>query len=330
MTTTTAVLQKDARAHIDRLRIKSYRYRRHVGAMSAFHRDRLRRRRALAGTPTPTAAVDSTLLRHLRRDGYVIVPDAIDLALLDEIGTDLERSLDTATGLSTVWDMIEGGSGEGELARVPVDDNRLAAGQHAFRDWTASASVAQPLMVSAAAVRVAFDPTIMSVANSYLRCPPAVMGINLRKSFVNDLPAAGTLFFHRDGNSPRFVKCFAYLHDVGPGGGAFTYVRGSHRRRRELVSKKRWTDDEVAELYGSSSICELHAPAGSVIIADTTGFHRGTKPVGADRSMLSVYLGIHPEFGGAGATFDIARSTVEALDPAVRRAADFLNVIDEA
>jgi hypothetical protein len=67
---------------------------------------------------------------------------------------------------------------------------------------------------------------------------------------------------------------------------------------------------------------------GDVIIADTTGFHRGTKVRSRDRSMLTINYLLHPEDWGK-ARFKIAARDYERLSPKQKVAADFLDVTEE-
>ena len=65
-----------------------------------------------------------------------------------------------------------------------------------------------------------------------------------------------------------------------------------------------------------------------MIIADTTGFHRGTKVRSRDRSMLTVNYVIHPEDWGATARFKLARADFNRLSEKQKAAADFLELVN--
>ena len=84
-------------------------------------------------------------------------------------------------------------------------------------------------------------------------------------------------------------------------------------------------------IYGESSIVSLTANVGDLIVADTTGFHRGTKASSNDRSMLTVNYIIQPEFQGKSSRFKIDYAYYKRLTLKQKAAADFLEVVkDEA
>ena len=296
-------------------------------SLARFEADRFRRARQY---PRADFSIEdrATVTRDLRRDGVAVCRGVVDGSVLDELSSALERHLDTGTRLKRVVD---------DSARSPVDlgapavflgADELCRGQNHFRGRTNTAAVADPLLTCPAAIDLALHPIVIDIAANYLRCIPAVGGLNLRKSFANGLPEYDTLLFHRDGNSPKFLKFFFYLHDVDLTAGPFSYVRRSHRDRREPQRKKRWTPAEIKAMYGDEAILHLTARAGDMIIADTTGFHRGTKPTAHDRSMLTVYYMVHDEYSGQGPGFSLRCADYDRLSPKQRAAADFLRVVD--
>jgi hypothetical protein len=74
----------------------------------------------------------------------------------------------------------------------------------------------------------------------------------------------------------------------------------------------------------------LTANRGDMVIADTNGFHRGTKVRSADRLMLTIDYVIHTEFDGAQKPFKIGARDHAALSPKQKAAADLLEVVPES
>ena len=98
----------------------------------------------------------------------------------------------------------------------------------------------------------------------------------------------GSQRWHRDPEDEHVVKAFLYLTDVDEGAGPFEYVRGSSRGGR-YGNLWPWGDgvlyppqDELMEAVDPSDRLSLMGPAGTLILGDTAGFHRGgfsrTKP----------------------------------------------------
>jgi ectoine hydroxylase-related dioxygenase (phytanoyl-CoA dioxygenase family) len=268
------------------------------------------------------------VVEALRRDGVAVLPAAADMDRIARVRGELEAHLDNGTALNRAADDAVRAPGDLSPPRTFLSDAELANGQTAVRGRTNFLAVHDPFLNCPSTVDLAFGDALLDVATAYLECPPAVGGGNLRKSFVNDLPDFDTLHFHSDPNSSRFLKFFFYLHDVDEGGGPFCYVVGSHREKfRGWRRKYRWTPREIEARYGRDRITYVTAAAGDIVVADTTGFHRGTKVRTADRSMLTVDFVVHPEFGGRDETMHISAEAVARLDARGRAAADLLEQV---
>ncbi|MGH2349902.1 MAG: phytanoyl-CoA dioxygenase family protein, partial [bacterium] len=239
------------------------------------------------------------IVRQIDRDGYAVVEKAMDRAILTAILRQIEAHLDTGTSLVRISKDSVRARGDVGGSRTYLTPDEERRGQDHLRQHTNYVSIANPLVACPAVVTVAFHEMLAGIAQSYLGCMPAIGGLNLRKSYVNDIPEFDTLYFHVDPNSPKFLKFFFYLNDVDINGGPFCYVRGSHRKRfRGWSGKGRWTPEEIERAYGKENMIYLTANVGDMIVADTNGFHRGTKVVSRDRVMLTVDYVIHQEFYG--------------------------------
>ena len=90
--------------------------------------------------------------------------------------------------------------------------------------------------------------------------------------------------FHCGSDYFGFLKFFLLLTEVKPGNGPFTFVRGSHRGKRNITRRMEDTEiisdrDEV--LFGTGE-------PGDLIITDTKGWHKATPPEQCMRTMLQV------------------------------------------
>jgi hypothetical protein len=201
----------------------------------------------------------------------------------------------------------------------------LCQGPSAYRELTNYVALEQPFLRSDGALRLALDERLLSIASAYLGGPAAIGGSNLRRSFRNSLTEFDTLWFHSDPNSPRILKVFFYLTEVDENSGPFCHVRGSHKKKfKNWRVSYRLTDNDIHRHYSDTDIRLALGSPGSVVLADTTGFHRGTKCKSHDRDMLTINYVLEPEFGGkAEVPLVPSDFKMDDLSDAQRRALDF-------
>ena len=296
-----------------------------------YERDRQRRMRTYASAGLEFARHDE-IVAQLQQDGFAVIPQAFDRDRLASVRIDLESQLNRGKSLRPVTRDAARQPGERERTASRLTDEEIARGQDYCRHQTNHVAVANPMVNCPSIVPLCFAPLLIDIAAGYFDCIPAIGGFNLRKSFVNNLPAFDTLHFHVDPNSPRFLKFFLYLNDVSVQGGPFCYVRGSHRRKFVGWTRQhRWTRQEIERHYLPTDIIDLTASMGDLIVADTTGFHRGNKAVSLDRAMLTVDYVVHPEFNGRQPTaaFQVCQEHVANMTAKQRAVADFLEVVPE-
>jgi len=137
---------------------------------------------------------------------------------------------------------------------------------------------------------------LQSLLTMYLNYFPKLTSGNLRISFSNSEPASDTQLFHRDASGYKFLKCFVYLHDVDKEHGPLTYIKSSHKDLLKFKDdlKLRYDDNEIIERYSEKSVTYLTAKKTDLIIADTSGFHKGSKNI-KERVMLTLHFHAHSE-----------------------------------
>jgi hypothetical protein len=269
------------------------------------------------------------ILSALRQDGFAFLENFVDQALLDRIKIDLDRELATGRNLVPVSNDSVREVGSRAAASTFLSPDVLQRGPDAYRHLTNYVAVDQPFLRSPGSLELALDIRLIEIASHYLGGKAALGGSNLRRSFANGLAEFDTLWFHSDPNSARILKVFFYLTPVDLGSGPFAYVKGSHRKKfRNWRSSYRLSPEDIDHHYHPKSIVNATAIPGTVILADTTGFHRGTKCVTADRDLLTLNYVLEPEFGGKGEQALIPRE----LDPTLltssqRRALDFTKMV---
>ena len=178
------------------------------------------------------------------------------------------------------------------------------------------------------AVSLALDPSLRAVVGAYLGCDAVLDFLHLWWSTsANPEDAAerhkaashAAQQYHWDLPRTAFVKVFVYLTDVTPDTGPHCYIRGSHRNKpAPLFRDGRISDAEIAAHYPAEDHREICGPAGTILLADTRGFHKG-KSLGAGERLL-----FQAEFSAEhfGAPFPRVLMPDSAPDELVQRVRD--------
>ena len=149
------------------------------------------------------------------------------------------------------------------------------------------------------------DRSILAVAQAYLGARPVadVTSMWWHTAYSDQPDAEAAQFYHFDMDRIRWLKIFIYLTEVGPDNGPHCFIAGSQRTSGippELLSKGyvRLTDEEVSQHFPAERMKEFNAPAGTIIIEDTRGLHKGQAVRRGDRLMLQLQFS-NCLFGGA-------------------------------
>src|SRR5437868_9098643 len=107
--------------------------------------------------------------------------------------------------------------------------------------------------------------------------------------------------WHRDPDDLHVVKCFLYFNDVDEDAGPFEYIPGSAEGGpygdvwRWGTEKKWYPPEEVLDAHiPASARIKLTGPKGTLILCDTSGFHRGGHARSKPR-ILATFTWISPE-----------------------------------
>ena len=187
--------------------------------------------------------------------------------------------------------------------------------------------IQDPLYASKTAFEIATSDLVYEIATEFFQCVPSLCTQNFRLSKLTNNPATTTQLYHADRNSIKFMKFFIYLNDVDEHGGPLTFVEGSNANKfYDHLSKYRWSDEEVKAYYGEDKIKKLTAKSGDLLIALTTGFHKGLKPEKADRRMLTLNYVVHME-SDVSRLFKTRKKWVENLPDYKKPLFDFMEVV---
>lgn len=237
-----------------------------------------------------------------RRSGHSLDGEAARVvAALDRDGVAV-TSVDALFGSSDCFGELAGAadalerSGADQLAAA-----RLAIGSGAGikddKDFVVPLLGDPPVLDPAAVwARFALAPESRGVANAYYGMATQVRDYNVWHTFASDAPPTKSQLWHRDKREDHFIlKAFVYLTDVGPGNGPFTYAPGTHAKGRRRLAPDtfqefehhRATDEGMAACLPREEWVEVTGRAGTMIFADTTGWHRGGYARAGDRILYT-------------------------------------------
>jgi ectoine hydroxylase-related dioxygenase (phytanoyl-CoA dioxygenase family) len=99
--------------------------------------------------------------------------------------------------------------------------------------------------------------------------------------------------YHFDMDRLKWLKIFIYLNDVEADNGPHCFVRGSHKPGSipwSILSKgyRRIDDSEVMKFYAKKDEWQFHGKAGTIILEDTRGLHKGLHVHGQSRLMFEL------------------------------------------
>ena len=99
-------------------------------------------------------------------------------------------------------------------------------------------------------------------------------------------------YYHYDCDYKKFLKIFIYLNDVDIDSGPHVYIEKTHKKKFfKHILAERINDDEINKYYGLSNQKIFTKNAGSIIIEDTFGLHKGIVPKSKSRYVLILEYG---------------------------------------
>lgn len=138
----------------------------------------------------------------------------------------------------------------------------------------------------------ALDPAVLAVVHGYYAMFVRLRYVDIWHTLVIDAPPTQSQLWHRDPEDRLILKVFVTLEDVDEGTGPFHYAPGTHAkgavRRRPAASAvdgttPRSNDDQMAQVLPSAQWRTAIAPRGTVVFADTRGYHKGGHAVARER-----------------------------------------------
>lgn len=221
-----------------------------------------------------TKADVDRIVADLDREGYHVFEQKLPPALCDEL---TEFALTTPS-------VPQDNSADGRQAKAVVYDRQQPASVRQEFEM-------QTLFENPTVQRMTTDPGLLAIAQGYLKFKPVLdlAAMWWSAAGFKEGQSKAAQLYHFDMDRIRFLKFFFYLTDVTPDTGPHCYVAGSHHRKpRALLRDGRIQDEEIAAHYDPSRIKEICGPRGTIIAADTRGWHKGKPLVSGDRLLFQI------------------------------------------
>lgn len=132
------------------------------------------------------------------------------------------------------------------------------------------------------------EPRLLRWLSDYWNAPPVATTIAARRFLPSSINGYGAFQWHIDCTRPQ-VKAMLLLTDVGENDQRMDYIPGTHRENWSLrdYNTTRFTEEQ-ARSYGEPLACI--GPAGTLVLFDTNGLHRGNRTLGAIRDTITIYF----------------------------------------
>jgi hypothetical protein len=148
-------------------------------------------------------------------------------------------------------------------------------------------------------VQLALHEQLRGLVENYVRMHLRLHDLNVWLNLPSGEEPRQSQRWHRDEPDDRHIlKAFIYLRDVPEGAGPLSYVRGSHRaagRRAQLPATwdglgYRVEESTIEDHFGPDQVVTVPGQAGTVVVTDTRGYHRGGWAVEEERLvMMALY-----------------------------------------
>jgi Phytanoyl-CoA dioxygenase (PhyH) len=134
-------------------------------------------------------------------------------------------------------------------------------------------------------LELSLSDEVLRIVCRYLGMFCRIVDIDLWCNIATPGPASYSQRWHRDPDDKNLIKVFLYLRDVDATKGPFCFVPGSHNGgrfskvyRQTMPGSHYPPDGEVEKSFSKNQIKVCTGAAGTVILCDTSGLHKGGHP----------------------------------------------------
>lgn len=230
------------------------------------------------------------VVRTLKEDGVVVIPRRLSKETVQNLyELALSCQLNTMTYGPPTTDRVVG--------TLPIVDTGTSTGIDPSQPRYSYYSVPRSLLLENHYIQCLLcDPYLLAVAARYLGVFPVITKPDMWWDTDFVPPGLRPRPFHTDSGCLRWFKVGVNLTDTTLETPHFVYVKGSHNPNkttrpltRRLASRMILSDQEVREVC-PEKVVHVTAPAGSIILADTRGIHKGELSMRGHRLVL--YFGL--------------------------------------
>jgi hypothetical protein len=230
-----------------------------------------------------TTALQKTIVDKLNKDGIAI-------SSIDECSHEIEHFPELDHSVSGLL----------ELQNEKIDTKRaMAASRDSIGDKTFNLELlGSPVKFDPSSVyaRFALQSLFRNVANGYFQMLAQLRYYNVWYTFASSTTPRESQLWHFDREDNYILKVFVYLNEVDLGTGPFTYAPGTHRKgqRWNILPESfleqnvlRSSDDQMSKVVSKTDWVRALGKKGTIVFADTRGFHKGGEARTGDRLMFT-------------------------------------------
>lgn len=223
----------------------------------------------------PLTAAQEEVLETLRREGIVVLPFeqlVPEPGLWDSLAQDIDA-----------WSADAQSRVRRNLTTPTEKDDFLIRRYRAGKAAADAPSKHARFTPDNPWLRLAVSSGVLDIVNRYRGQATKLVDLDhwYTVPFGADYSRVQSQRWHRDPEDRHVVKMFTYFSDVDQGAGPFQYVRGSAEGGRygDLWpwGEADWypPQDEFEAKIPADEHMTVEGPRGTVILCDTSGFHRG-------------------------------------------------------
>jgi hypothetical protein len=232
-------------------------------------------RRALARTTPPEMV---PVVEALTRDGIVILPNYLTGARLTACQHSFNRTMDVVRDSPPAPEERMPWRYPGMTFRAYEHQVHGCNFGHTFH----------PFNDDRALLDVALDEFLLGVVARYFNRRFQLSQANSARQYPEQPRDYSSWMWHHDGLGPR-INVMLYLTDVGPADQYMSYLKGTHRLRHGydiFNGRTRFTREDRTGRFSAHEQVDCLGAAGTVLVFDSNGIHRGNRTLGATRDTL--------------------------------------------